>query len=87
MNSKPVELVGSAEEESMPAYKNPDHPSNRIRPKVKCWGCGNFGCVGKHWGNWCFGCNVRRIDRISNTLASMESLESYNRRMSEAVNE
>ena len=49
----------------IPAYKDPDHPSNVIRPRVRCWGCGKRGCVGKRWGNWCFICNVARIERIS----------------------
>ena len=48
----------------MDAYKDADHPSNKIRPNVRCWGCGKKGCVGKHWGNWCFSCNVKRIERI-----------------------
>ena len=46
------------------AYRDPKHPSNKIRPRVKCWGCGKNGCVGKHWGNWCFACNNERMDRI-----------------------
>ncbi len=55
----------------MDAYKDPDHPSNKIRPNVRCWGCGTKGCVGKHWGNWCFACNNERIDRISGQLANV----------------
>jgi hypothetical protein len=62
------------------AYKDPNHPSNKIRPKVQCSMCGTMGCVGRHWGNWCFDCNVKRIDGISKTLESMVSLESYRRR-------
>jgi len=53
----------------IPAYKDPDHPSNVIRPRVRCWGCGKRGCVGKRWGNWCFTCDVARIERISAQLA------------------
>lgn len=49
---------------TLEAWQDPKHPSNKIRPKVKCWGCGKMGCVGKHWGNWCFECNVKRIGRI-----------------------
>lgn len=58
------------------AYKDPAHPSNKIRPRTVCWGCGKRGCVGKHWGNWCFACNVARIDKISATLACMVALIS-----------
>ena len=53
------------------AYKDPDHLSNKIRPRVRCWGCGTLGCVGKHWGNWCFACNVKRIERISASLQAV----------------
>lgn len=67
----------------MKAYQDPSHPSNQIRPKTKCWGCGKLGCVGKHWGNWCFDCNVKRIDKISSVLDTMESAESYYRRMAQ----
>jgi hypothetical protein len=51
-----------------PAYMDASHPSNVIRPQIRCWGCGNLGCVGKHWGNWCFECNKARIGRISSQL-------------------
>ena len=56
---------------SLPAYKDPDHLSNAIRPRIRCWGCGGLGCVGKHWGNWCFECNVKRIERISGALEQL----------------
>jgi hypothetical protein len=52
------------------AYRDPAHPGNRIRPNVRCLGCGALGCV-TYWGDWCFACNVARIDRIS---ASLEAL-------------
>jgi hypothetical protein len=52
----------------IPAYMDANHPSNVIRPRVKCWGCGKLGCVGKHWGNWCFECNVSRIGGITQNL-------------------
>lgn len=50
---------------ALPAYKDPDHPTNKIRPKLKCWGCGALGVTGKHWGQWCFKCNVDRIDGVN----------------------
>jgi hypothetical protein len=50
--------------EIMDAYKDPNHPGNKIRPRVVCWECGKKGCV-TAWGNWCFDCNVKRIERIS----------------------
>jgi len=46
------------------AYADPDHKGNKIRPKVRCIGCGNLGCI-TYWGPWCFECNVERIDRIN----------------------
>lgn len=49
-------------------YEDPSHPSNTLRPRTRCWGCGKLGCVGKHWGNWCFKCNNERIGRISINL-------------------
>lgn len=52
------------------AYQNPNHPGNKLRPKVRCLGCGKLGCI-TAWGRWCFECNVTRIDRIR---AQMEAL-------------
>ena len=55
-----------------PIWANPDDPSNQVsRPAVKCWGCGQRGCIDKHWGNWCFACNVKRMTRLS---ASFDSI-------------
>lgn len=50
---------------NLPAYKDPGHPTNKIRPNLKCWGCGKKGVTGKHWGQWCFECNVKRIERVN----------------------
>lgn len=50
--------------EQLPAYADPNHRTNKIRPSLKCWGCGTQGVVGKHWGQWCFECNVKRIGCI-----------------------
>jgi hypothetical protein len=44
-------------------YADPNHPGNKIRPRVRCLGCGKLGCV-TAWGPWCFDCNVKRIDRL-----------------------
>lgn len=52
----------------LPAYKDPDHPTNKTRPNLKCWGCGTLGVTGKHWGQWCFDCNVARMERINNAF-------------------
>lgn len=49
------------------SYADPEHPGNKLRPKVKCLGCGTRGCI-TYWGDWCFDCNVERIDRISGFL-------------------
>ena len=46
------------------AYADPRHPGNRIRTKVYCLGCGKRGCI-TYWGDWCYPCNVERMDRIS----------------------
>lgn len=54
----------------MIAYKDPNHPGNRIRPKVRCIGCGALGCV-TYWGDWCFTCNVERMDRITVSLEDL----------------
>lgn len=51
-------------------YADPTHPGNKIRPRVRCIGCGAKGCT-TAWGPWCFGCNVKRIDRISGNLERM----------------
>ncbi len=50
-------------------YADPQHPGNKLRPRVRCYGCGKLGC-GTAWGNWCLPCNVDRIDRISGFLES-----------------
>ncbi len=54
-------------------FADPAHPSNVLRPNVRCAGCGVMGCVGPYWGPWCFRCNVARIDRIT---ASLEAIAS-----------
>jgi len=48
---------------SMKAYQNPNHPGNKLRPSVRCLGCKKTGCI-TYWGNWCFECNVKRLDSI-----------------------
>ena len=63
--------------EAPPIWADPS--KNAVtRPRTKCWGCGKAGCVDKHWGNWCFACNVKRLtrltasfDQISQSLASL----------------
>lgn len=50
-------------------YRDPDHPGNKLRPKIRCVGCGKMGCV-TAWGPWCFDCNVQRMDRIDGFLKS-----------------
>ena len=48
-------------------WANPDHPGNKIRPRVRCIGCGKMGCT-TAWGPWCFACNNERIPRITAAL-------------------
>ena len=45
------------------AYQDPNHPGNKLRPRVRCVGCSKLGCI-TVWGPWCFECNVERMDRI-----------------------
>jgi hypothetical protein len=49
-------------------FADPNHPGNKIRPRVRCVGCGKLGCI-TYWGPWCFECNVKRIDRIDGQFA------------------
>jgi hypothetical protein len=59
------------------AYQDPDHPGNRLRPRVRCVGCRKLGCI-TAWGPWCFECNVERMDRIGASLrAEIERLEAH----------
>ena len=54
----------------MLAYQNQEHPSYLGRKIVKCYGCGTK-CSKSAWGNWCYPCNVKRLDQISATLNNM----------------
>ncbi len=54
------------------AWADPNHPSNKLRPKVKCVGCGKRGAV-TYWGPWCFECNVERMDRLSGVFAKIKT--------------
>jgi hypothetical protein len=51
-------------------WQDPDHPGNKIRPKVRCVGCGKLGCI-TAWGPWCFECNVPRMTRIDARIEEM----------------
>ena len=51
-------------------YADPTHPGNALRPGVRCHGCGALICT-TAWGDWCFSCNVARLDRIT---AGLEQL-------------
>jgi hypothetical protein len=57
----------------MKSWQNPDHPGNKIRPKVKCIGCGKFGCV-TAWGRWCFECNVERMTRLDKRFEKIDEI-------------
>jgi hypothetical protein len=54
-----------------PLWADPDDPSNKIRPRVVCLGCGEKGCV-SYWGDWCFKCNVKRMRKLSAALSRLE---------------
>lgn len=45
-------------------WANPNHPGNRIRPRIKCIGCGIKGCI-TYWGPWCLKCNIERMDYLT----------------------
>jgi len=55
--------------EALRLYADRAHPGNKIRSNVRCLGCGKFGCI-TAWGDWCFECNVERIDRISKAFSN-----------------
>jgi hypothetical protein len=57
----------------MKSWQNPDHPGNKIRPKVKCIGCGKLGCV-TAWGRWCFECNVERMTRHDKRFEKIDEI-------------
>ena len=42
-------------------------------PIVKCLECGQR-CHKTKWGNWCFKCNVKRIERIDAAFNSIRGL-------------
>ncbi len=50
--------------ETTKPWADPAHPGNKLRPRVRCIGCGKRGCI-TYWGPWCFGCNVPRMIRLS----------------------
>lgn len=54
----------------VPAYRDPANAGNAIRPDVRCLGCGALGCI-TYWGDWCFACNVERMDRIGRNLVQI----------------
>jgi hypothetical protein len=68
--------MGELTAEQAQPYADPNHPSNTLRPRTRCWGCGTLGCVGKHWGNWCFRCNNERIGRINATFERLTESKS-----------
>jgi hypothetical protein len=51
-------------------WADPNAPGNKIRPRVRCVGCGAKGCV-THWGPWCFDCNVMRMDHLNGRFAEI----------------
>lgn len=48
-------------------WADPNARGNKLRPNVKCIGCGKMGCI-THWGPWCFECNVPRMDRLDKSM-------------------
>lgn len=60
-------------------WADPSHPGNKLRPRLRCVGCGVKGCVTR-WGPWCFDCNVKRMrhltgqfDEIRASLARLDT--------------
>lgn len=64
-------------DEELP-YRNRSHPGNKLRPKVRCSGCGELGCV-TYWGKWCFKCNVERMDRIGAKFDKVDAVLNPNK--------
>ena len=51
-------------------WADPNSSGNKIRPDVKCIGCGAMGCI-THWGPWCFDCNVKRMTRLDKSFSDL----------------
>jgi hypothetical protein len=57
---------------TMPIWADPDHETNQVqRPRTVCWGCGKKGCIDKHWGDWCFACNLARMTRLDASFSAI----------------
>ena len=54
----------------LPAWRDPNHAGNKLRPRVRCVGCKTLGCV-THWGPWCFKCNVERMDHLDRQFTAL----------------
>lgn len=51
------------------AWRDPaKYQSGKI---VKCLGC-KTNCCKTYWGNWCYDCNVKRIERINKIFESIK---------------
>jgi len=61
----------TAKPENPPAWADATHPSNKLRPRVRCAGCGAKGCV-TYWGPWCFPCNVKRMTHLCGRFDALE---------------
>lgn len=60
------------EKTQLPAYADPAHPGNKVRPHVQCVGCGAKGCT-TAWGPWCFTCNVARLGRLDKQFDALRA--------------
>ncbi|TYO65563.1 hypothetical protein FXV83_16665 [Bradyrhizobium hipponense] len=54
--------------EALEPWRDPENYKSGKR--VRCYGC-KTECHKAHWGNWCFDCNVERIDRINKRFAEL----------------
>lgn len=57
-----------------PAYKDPESDGYGVKylcDNKPCLGCGKkpSGCV---WGQWCYNCNVERMDRVDAGFAKLK---------------
>jgi hypothetical protein len=68
-----VGLEGEGRRAVTRPWADPEHPGNRIRPRVRCIGCGVRGCI-TAWGPWCFRCNVARMTRLNSGFAEIAEL-------------
>jgi hypothetical protein len=54
-------------DDDLDPWRDPDY--YKFGRLVRCICCG-ITCHETHWGKWCYDCNVKRIERITEVLQS-----------------